>query len=655
MATVQYDDGLNIEFQGNPTPQDIEEAHSQVSGSSDPVMQSLNNLSGSMSQAKLPQTQSPLNLADSVKFGLLAGDKKGQESLLRNKFSIVQDTGDGNYLVGNTPEELNKVNPDGLMNDIPAKLAQGIGTINTLTDSIIGATIGSAAGPVGAVGGSAVGAGIGTGINKMLGKAMGLNKQSPESLATDIALDSALYGAGEGIGQLFNGMLKASGPSIAAKGVELANSQLKDPALDAATRAKRTSFMANILNFGTGWGKDDATAAIVNGPKATFGTEESGPLKGIIKGSDEHMTNLVDRMKSTIETKDNELSQKVGVAAKNLKNSLNVEKAEDVDGVDFQRNIAKTLQDMGWATPGFTETTDAEGNIVRNDYIKLNVSKDDKEAYDLVNKMKAHFNAVGGTASDVDPNILYINPDSKMSLEQLFARRNVLKQQLDKSADDSLAKKAFAILKGGDNLSVDPKTGVKGIKGIEDGIADIATQVGDKDYLSSIDNLHNYRTMTNALDDSGLHWKNPKAIQETIKAGTEDNAVLKRALAAFDSSQGSDWSNQMAMWKSARSATNLNPNYLRFNFVMGLTGLAALKQDTMLGRLGYAGAGMALATPGGAKTMLMMAEKSGVLGKILGTTAKKAASSGVENSLIRRLITQSAAAGVRNKITSKSQ
>lgn len=662
MAIVQYDDGLKINFNGQPTPQDIEEAHSQATGTADPVMQSLNNLSDSMNQPDLPQTQSPLKFVDSLKLGLLTGDNKGQEDLLKSKFKIVHNTQDGNFLVGDNPGALEKVNPEGLTNDIPAKIAQGIGTINTITGSIIGATVGGVAtaeaGGVGAIPGSAVGAEVGTGFNKLIGKALGINKQSPESIATDIAIDGALYGAGEALGMGFNALLKSAGNKIASKGVGIASDLLKDPTIDAASRAKRVSQFANIINFGTGWGKDDITTAIVNGPIKTFEKESTGPLANIIKGSDDHMTNLVDRLKGFITNEDDKLSKSVGVAAKKLHGSLNTESAEHVMGVDYQNNIMNTLKQFGWGTPGFTEALDSSGKVIRNDYIKLNILKDDKEATELINKLRGHFKAFGGEVSSVDSNILTINPEAKVSLEQLFARRSVLQQQLDKSADDSLSKKAFAILKSGDRYSVDPKTGIKSTLGVEDGIANIAKQVGDKDYLASVDTLAKFRSSTDALEEAGLHWSKPRAIQETIKAGVEDNAVLKRALSNFDSNQNTNWSNQIAMWKSARSATNLNPNYLRFNFVMGLTGLAALKQDTWAGKLGYAGAGMMLATPGGAAAGLRLAEKSGILNSLLNNPIKRnAAKVGLKGGgeLIRRLVTQSSVAGTKNKLTSKSQ
>lgn len=230
MARIKYEDGTVIDFEGDPSPAEIEEAYGAVRGSQpqapqpaqeesspDPLFEGVTLSQGSSSESPA----SALSNWDRAVFSL--GDEKGQEEFLKKRFAVVaRDPETGGFLAGNRGDALLPIDPKGITNDFFGDLADHANLILPTAAQIMGATAGAAGGPAGVIGGGAVGAGLGEAANKALGKAFGVNAQTATEQATDAAITSLFGAGGEALGQGLKGAANVMKPAVArylARGV----------------------------------------------------------------------------------------------------------------------------------------------------------------------------------------------------------------------------------------------------------------------------------------------------------------------------------------------------------------------------------------------------------------------------------------------------
>ena len=637
--------------QGQPQNQDFysqEIAPTLQQNQPDYVGNMANTIASIYQRNSQDNTTSPLHLVDSMAFGL--ADDAGKEKLLRSKFPIVQKTQDGNYAVGDNPDTLKLVNPQGIFNDVPTKIAQHIGDINTITDSIVGATLGGATmGVPGAMGGSALGGGFGTIVNKAVAKSLGLNTQSPQALATDVALDTALMGAGEGVGQAFNFALKSAGKAIASKGTAMAEQLIKSNNVADTQKATAIDFWSHILNFGTGWDREDISVALANGAKNTFSTDTKGAFAGLKKGSSEHALKLIDMIQNAAKQTKENLSMVLGKAEKDLRTNVDIEHA--VNSADVQQNILQQLQSLNLGKIVQTETGEAGTPVISfQAFPNLN----DAKSKQILQNFGDTFKDLGGKVFRTNENLevgriptgFEIVPNAKVDLDTLFKRSSIVERQIEGATKEPSLERALISVKHG---NIKSQFGEE-TRGITDSIADIAKSSGDTKYLAAKDAFKNFATLLDEAKLKGIDFNNPVSIQGIMKSGASHSPLLADAIKAIDQYQGTTFANQMAMWKSAYTSQNLNPNFLRFNMVLGLTGLAALKSESLPGKLAYIGAGIGIGTPYGAsRTLLPMIERG------IARTGSKAVGKSLSNvsqaAILRRLLTQSAAKGLNNKVS----
>lgn len=673
MPTVQLESGQQVEFEKTPTPEDIDHVVAQTGnaqadntqqGSGNPIRDRMTALSNSLALTGPDANDgSPLTLIDSIKYGL--ADDTGKQKLLSDKFNVVRQTDDGNYLVGDNPNDMSLVNPKGIFNDIPTKLAQHIGDINTITMSIAGATVGSAAGPGGAIGGSALGGAAGTAINKSIAKALGLNTQTPEAIATDIAIDGALMGVGEGVGQAINIGLKAAGRQIASKGMLMAEKFVKDGALPVAEQAKKAVGIADILHFTSGVNKEDVLTVIANGARKTLNKDTTGPLTGMVKGSEPHALKVIDMMQGAVKTEETRLGSQLGGAERRFFSEVSGTHIEATP--DIQMNIMKQLENLKLGKIVTTETAGGESIVTFQVAPKL-----DTESKKILETWSGHFDAFGGKVyknaekinarGDVVPvtgkevSGLELNLEGKVDMDLLASRSASVERDIQAASKSGKGKEETALisLKHG---NIDPQFGAE-VKGIDDTIARVASNSKNgAEYLVAKKEFGVFKSAVESLKKAGLDIENAVNTFHILDRADKINPVLRQAMGALDANMGTSFGNDIAMWKAANAMQKADVNYLRFGLVMSLTGLAALKQDSLPGKLGYAAAGLALATPRGSGEILKIRERMGV--GAAGKTAIKTGMSKVgqvaNSALLRRLISQTTAKNVATGLKKQTQ
>lgn len=632
-----------------------QEVAPQTQSSTSGIDSMMDTINGVYAKNTLENQTSPLSLMTSIKYGF--ADDSGKQRLLESQFPVVQKDVQGNFMVGNNPTSLQYIDPKGLVNDIPAKLAQHAGDITTVGLSIAGAMVGEAAMPVGGgIAGSAAGGAIGTGINKAIGKALGLNTQTPAAVATDVAIDGVLNGWFTSFGEEINIALKAAGGKIAAKGISIAEKMLDDPTLSEAEAAKKVGLLAGIIHFTSGWNKEDVTTALVQGAKATFGKDAEGPFAGMVKGSDEHALKIIDMIQNSADKREMALGQNLGAAEKNLfEDKLSPTHTEN--SVDIQNNHLEQLKRLKLGTITTDDTSGIKSftpfeNLTKEQQKTLEQFADHFEAFDG----KVYRNSEG---IDARGNITYtsktgnpisgleINPEGTVDMNTLRSRSAALSDEITTAGKTGEGNKEISLI----NLKRGNQNPIYGqaVTGIDDTIAKAASDVGDTEYLGAKKAFSDFKGTLEAAKQAGLDVDSKNTIMNALNHGDADRPLLKQALSNLDDSMGTNYRQMLSMWKAAKSGASTDVNFLRFGMVLGLTGLGAVKNDSVAGRLGYMAGGLAVATPKGMSTLLQLGERAGV-----GRTGIQAGISRVVGSkLLRRLISQSSGQTIADKFINK--
>jgi hypothetical protein len=229
-----------------------------------------------------------------------------------------------------------------------------------------------------------------------------------------------------------------------------------------------------------------------------------------------------------------------------------------------------------------------------------------------------------------------LNAEGKVDMDLLRSRSKSLARDINTASKLGKGDEEIGLisLKRGNNNPLYGPT----VQGVDDTIAKVASDVGDTEYLAAKKSFSDFRGLIEQAKSQGIDFSNPLSIQAVMKSGVTHSPLLQQAVKAVDDYQGTKLGTQMAMWKSAYTAQNMNPNFLRFGMVLGLTGLAALKSESLPGRIGYVAGGLTLGTPWGMSKLMLGVENRGLTSGITKTAGKVA-----NSALLRRLVTQSAA------------
>jgi len=155
---------------------------------------------------EFPEAQkSPLSFLDRIV--LSTADDPGRKATLEKRFNFVQRLDNGKFAVGNSPNNLVPIDPEGVFNDVLGDLADVVGEIPVVAGQIVGTGLGATAGSIvpgagtgaGALLGAGLGAGAGEAVKIAAGRFAGVRKGDATSEAIDIGINTLFGAAGEGL------------------------------------------------------------------------------------------------------------------------------------------------------------------------------------------------------------------------------------------------------------------------------------------------------------------------------------------------------------------------------------------------------------------------------------------------------------------------
>ena len=197
---IGLEDGRQFEIETDK-PVTQEQAQDMVNRQASGGQGRRSRLSEELPPVQVPQP-SPLDLGERI--GLSFADDQGREKYLNDKFKFVQRLPNGKFAVGDTPDAIAPIDPEGMFNDILGDLADITAIIPTIAGQIAGGALGAITlNPAWIIAGGGIGAAIGEAVSRGIGKLAGVDIRTAGEQATDIAISGAFGAVGEGIGQAF--------------------------------------------------------------------------------------------------------------------------------------------------------------------------------------------------------------------------------------------------------------------------------------------------------------------------------------------------------------------------------------------------------------------------------------------------------------------
>lgn len=207
-----------------------------VSNLSDEELMGRLNLETPIQESSSSSSSSPASNILRLKMGLI-NDPTKKKKLLEENFSVVEQTPDGKFMVGDSLDDLSPLDPDGLFNDVLGDLADISGMILPAAAQVAGGMIGAAVPGVGPVLGGIAGAQIGEAAKIGLAKKLGVRDNNIVKDAVDIAAATAFGAAGEGLAKALSVGGKALIPK-AGKVLNKITTEAPDPSKALTTVAK---------------------------------------------------------------------------------------------------------------------------------------------------------------------------------------------------------------------------------------------------------------------------------------------------------------------------------------------------------------------------------------------------------------------------------
>lgn len=584
----QYEvNGQIVEFEKEPSEQDIDEAASMLGGSKQATQESMQTQGGvgvggpSLTLSPIEEfrdisrNRSPINTLERVAFAF--GDDGGREKFLRDRFNIVERTPDGKFIAGNDEASLAPIDPEGMFNDVLGDVADLSNYIAPIAGQIMGASAGSAMGPAGTVVGGGLGAGAGEAVNKVIGKSLGVSEQTASEQATDIVISSVFGSLGEGIGM----GLKAAAPVMAKNFFGMIkNLQKQSPHMAEAMNnvtAKTLRFLSNV--------DEGATKTVLKyGPDEVFNPVNENP-QSIIQIS----KSVID----DIQTHRNDLGVKLGKSIQNI-----------------GPNISKPILNIG-----------KEVSTLLDDMVDKGVLKPDL----TLNK---NFISESGTDVAVMKQILGqlgVKPSksgASIQFKNLISPKEAInfKRQLS-SRFESLSPDTARILR---NFRT----------GISSHLDDFANKTGNQDFISANKAFSDFAQAMDTLQGDGFNFDKQISVANFINGYFKKNPVAIKALEVVDKQTPLPIMENIEKFAAAQLFKNANPNFLRFGMIAPLLGFQS--SSGIQDKTGWIATGLLLGTPAGNKVLMKAgfnmakgmpfgkAMPKSLMSKIGGETAQKA-------------------------------
>lgn len=636
MPIVELQDGRRLEFKNTPTQQDVDMAVNQL-GQAVPQGQEQQQVQGyampTLTKAQFEpivtsDAKSPLSILERMKLSF--ADDKGRERYLRDKFNVVERLPNGKFAVGNNPNEVTPIDPEGMFNDVIGDIADVVSELPVIAGQIAGATggatLGAGAGGIGAVpggiAGGAAGAALGETARETIGHAMGVRESNLRDEAVNVAVAGTFGAAGEALipaSKFVGGVIKSK--LTKALGEEAATIAAKQRIPIEET--KIAQFTAKLMNIMSNVKEDSVKTAFKYGINNVDTKINNDPntiiplVKKVMKHLDDTRFTLgkeVERQKKAFVAAANRAKQKVDVG-------------ELVD------NLIKDAKELKVITQ--FDTMNLPSNIPNKEDIHI-VKTLLKSLGILDPKTGMIVRQIGKNGKTV------LNISAKDAIDTI----KVYGQRFDRASDNvqGLLHKFLGL---DDSLRT---------PGLRHRTRDLAGKLGLTRYSEALDDFGNFAGLRSQLKQ--LNPDNPAGI-ETFINNLENlptwsrKEVLQKLNKYVETTvgkgkEGTGFLADIEKWNAAQDFKRARPDILRFGFIASaisaITGTPILTNPL----LKYGGATL-IGTPAGNKLMLKAMAKVSAGVKNLPRTvvgAKRIMDREKEKQLINALISSGMRQGV---------
>ena len=582
MAKIQYEDGTVIEFEGEPTDEDIQSAYEQSQSS---AQFSRTEIKPPIETAK----GSPLSVAERARLSFYGDDNEGRVSDLKKKYAFVEQLPDGKLAVGNDPRSLQPIDPQGMFNDLLGDTADVVAEIPVVAGQLGGAAMGTATQPgMGTVIGGGAGAMAGEAVKKGIGLAIGVNPGSASEVATDIAL-TGLFGAG------------SEGLVIGAKAT---NQHVIAPFIKKTlTKATQSNpGVTNLLSkvFKITAGVDEAATQ----GAAKYGYNETlrGPFldEGYVVPLSQQ---IADDVAKSVKT----LGDDVSTAASRLVAKTNNSRV--IDLTDSFQQLTQDLQKIGVLESG--NYVNKSSTIKGRDVFTKTLDRIGKPLHIKQDKM-GRFGKPSGTQSIKQ----YVKSDKKWTVGEVLSLRRELQDAFPQMEGNGQA--ILSRFLG----SMDDFTG-QPTPGLLSKLIEIGVKVGDDSLPAANAKFSQLMSGIQTLKQTGFNVEDTVALQRSLKEFKSQVPAVKQMVQHLDQiTPFNSFFENIEKYSIAQSFKGANPNLLRVGAVLAFMGLN--RDDSLISKFTRLGAGIALTTPAGARVLLKTGEK---IGKRVGSSVARGGTS----------------------------
>jgi len=579
--------GQVIEFDREPTEADIDEIAGQTQQPQQRTPDTFTT--AQFPEQQLQQTRQPSPLSIYERFFLSFADDKGRENYLNKKFKFTQRLPNGKFAVGDDPNNILPIDPEGMFNDILGDLADVTAVIPPIAGQIIGGTLGIVGGPAGIIAGGGIGAAIGEAVSRGIGKVAGVDLREGYEQAVDIGL-SGLFGAmGEGFGQIF----KFTGRGLS----KIATKHIDDILKASSNPSKGLTALAKIFRVTAAVREQDTIVAGMYGFNNTLKTPYSNPnyvrelttklAQGTIRrnGALGKMVGMGDDWaKANFGNKSIELRQ-MGINLLNKLSHSSVGMIDDVGrlnrGAFTEASDFRTIKQL---TDLFFAQNPKTGQLLPRN-IKLGQLIDYKKR--LGTPLRAYFKS-----GRVNPNVERAIASYMDDIVNAISKETTTTGLTEATNPYIKANNAFRAWKQDLKLLKANGLDLEDVTDLKNYIRDIG---GEKKLVS--------KSIFEFADK--LENKNP-AVQDAFNIITNQIGV-KFPGGGIGGTLGT-LSDELAKWNAAQGFIGANPSLLRLGAIAGLTGISLGSGDpeSAFKRLSI---GLLLGTPAGAKILFKTGAK----------------------------------------------
>lgn len=565
---------------------------------------------------------SPLNLGERI--GLSFADDQGREKYLSDRFKFVERLPNGKFAVGDTPDTVAPIDPEGMFNDILGDLADITAVIPTIAGQITGGILGAPLGPGGVIAGGGVGAAVGEAISRGIGKLAGVDIRAAEEQATDIAIAGAFGAIGEGIGQAFKWAGRGLS-NIAKRSIDKAVRSANNPSKVLQTLAKIFKVTAAVP-------EDDLIIAGTYG----FNNTLRAPYNNFTHGNV-----LATKLVSGVVRRTKALGKMVGVGDDWAKANFGSR------SIEMRQIGMKLLRDLSDPSVGIIDDI---GRLNRGAFTEAADFRTMKQLTDL-------FFAKNPKTGQLLPKNLKVGQLIDFKKRMSSALKSYFKSgRVNKGAERSIAQYLDEVTTG-----IARETTGTGLQGM------------NNPYIKANQAFRNWRENLKLLKANGLDLEDMTELKSYIRNVDGEKMLLSRAIGdfsrkledkAFETRQAFDiiakeigvkfhgggvggtlgtLSDELNKYNAAQSFLKANPNLLRLGAITTMIGVSQyVSPTTPEGLVIRMALGLTLGTPVGAKFLLKGGEK--LKGK-LGTKLLKKAIAGktINEKVIRAIVSQAMA------------